>query len=157
MLGNNQVPQNAYTVTVNSWDGYSIVYGPYGSSTIGQGASITSLVEPLLRWETVGEYDAGVEAVMFNNRLSADLGYYRRMTHSAIFPVPLIGTAGTSGSSYLDNNADILNTGVELTLQWNNKLSDRLLLYSWRELLIQPQRSLQTRTRHTALLRRQCL
>jgi hypothetical protein len=126
LLGNNQVPQNAFTVTVNNWDGYSIVYGPYGSSTISQGASITSLVEPLLRWEIVEEYDAGIEALMMNNRLSADLGYYRRMTHSAIFPVPVIGTAGTSGSSYLDNNADILNTGVELTLSWSNQVSERL-------------------------------
>ncbi|MFO7668407.1 MAG: TonB-dependent receptor [Bacteroidales bacterium] len=126
LLGNNQVPQNAFTVTVNNWDGYSIVYGPYGSSVISQGASITSLVEPLLRWEIVEEYDAGIEALMMNNRLSADLGYYRRMTHSAIFPVPLIGTSGTSGSSYLDNNADILNTGVELTLSWSNQVSEQL-------------------------------
>lgn len=126
LLGNNQVPQNAYTVTVNNSDGYSIVYGPYGSSTISQGASITSLVEPLLRWEKVEEYDVGIEALMLDNRLNMDLGYYRRMTRSAIFPVPLIGTAGTSGSNYLDNNADILNTGVELTLNWNNRINDRL-------------------------------
>lgn len=126
LLGNNQVPQNAFTVTVNNWAGYSVVYGPYGSSAISRGASITSLVEPLLRWEIVEEYDAGIEALMLDNRLNVDLGYYRRMTHAAIFPVPLIGTAGTSGSSYLDNNADILNTGVELTLQWNNKVSEKL-------------------------------
>jgi len=126
LLGNNQIPQNAFTVTVNTWDGYSVVYGPYGSSTIHQGASITSLVEPLLRWEIVEEYDAGIEAVMMDNRLNLDLGYYRRMTRSAIFPVPLIGTAGTSGSSYLDNNADILNTGIELTMNWSNQLGERL-------------------------------
>jgi TonB-linked SusC/RagA family outer membrane protein len=126
VLGNNQVPQNAYTVTVNNWGGYSIVYGPYGSSTISQGASITSLVEPQLHWETVEEFDAGIEALAFNDHLNADLGFYRRMTKSAIFPVPLIGTAGTSGSSYLDNNADILNMGVELTLNWTNRVSDRL-------------------------------
>lgn len=126
MLGNNQIPQNAFTVTVNNNDLYSLVYGPYGSSTISQGASITSLVEPLLRWEVVEEYDAGIESVMFNNHLNLDLGYYRRMTHAAIFPVPLIGTAGTSGSSYLDNNADILNTGVELTFTWSAEVNDRL-------------------------------
>ena len=125
MLGNNQVPQNAYTVTVNTWDGYSVVYGPYGSSTISPGASITSLVEPLLRWEIVEEFDVGLEGVMVNDHLNVDLGFYRRMTKSAIFPVPLIGTSGTSGSSYLDNNADILNQGIELALNWNNSVSER--------------------------------
>jgi TonB-linked SusC/RagA family outer membrane protein len=126
LLGNNQVPQNAYTVTVNNWGGYSIVYGPYGSSTISQGASITSLVEPLLRWEIVEEFDVGLEGVMVNDHLNVDLGFYRRMTKSAIFPVPVIGTSGTSGSSYLDNNADILNQGIELALNWNNSIGDRL-------------------------------
>jgi hypothetical protein len=62
---------------------------------------------------------------MFDNHLNVDLGYYRRMTRDAIFPVPLIGTAGTSGSSYLDNNADILNTGIELTLNWSNQVNER--------------------------------
>lgn len=126
VLGNNQVPQNAYTVTVDNWNGYSIVYGPYGSSTISPGASITSLVEPLLRWETVEEFDVGLEGLMVNDRLNVDLGFYRRMTKSAIFPVPVIGTSGTSGSSYLDNNADILNQGIELALNWTNQVGEKL-------------------------------
>jgi TonB-linked SusC/RagA family outer membrane protein len=129
VLGNNQVPQNPFTVTVDNWGGYSIVYGPYGSSTVSTGASITSLVEPLLRWEIVKELDAGIEALMLDHRLNMELGYYRRMTEAAIFPVPLIGTAGTSGTDYLDNNADILNTGVELVINWNDKVTDRFSYY----------------------------
>jgi len=128
-LGNNQVPQNAFTVTVDNWPGYSIVYGPYGSSAIHQGASITSLVEPLLRWEIVEEFDAGFKALLMDYHLDLEFGFYRRMTTAAIFPVPLIGTAGTSGSSYLDNNADILNQGIELTLNWNNQMSDKFSYY----------------------------
>jgi TonB-linked SusC/RagA family outer membrane protein len=126
MLGNNQIPQNEFTVTVNKSGRYSIVYGPFGSSTVSTGASITSLVEPLLRWEIVKELDAGIEILMMDYRLNMELGYYHRLTDAAIFPVPVIGTAGTSGKSYLDNNADILNTGVELVLAWNDKVTDRL-------------------------------
>jgi TonB-linked SusC/RagA family outer membrane protein len=129
VLGNNQIPQNEFTVTVNNWGGYSIVYGPFGSSTVSTGASITSLVEPLLRWETVKELDAGIEILMLDNRLNMELDYYHRMTDAAIFPVPLIGTSGTSGKSYLDNNADILNTGFELVLNWNEKVTDRFSYY----------------------------
>ncbi len=124
-LGNNQVPQNAYTVTVNNSDIYSLVYGPYGSSSIAQGASITSVVEPLLRWEIVEEYDAGFEALMMDYKLNVDFDFYHRVTKSAIFPVPIIGTAGTSGSSYLDNNADILNRGIELSIGWTDSPNAR--------------------------------
>ncbi len=123
VLGNNQVPQNAYTVTVNNNPNYSLVYGPYGSSAISGGASITSVVEPLLRWETVEEYDIGIEALMVNSKLNLDFDFYHRVTKSAIFPVPVLGSIGTAGSSYLDNNADILNRGVELTLNWNDNVS----------------------------------
>jgi len=125
ILGNNNVPQNAYTVTVDNWGGYSIVYGPYGSTLISQGASITSIVEPLLKWETVEEVDAGLEALMFGSRLNVEFDFYRRMTKNAIFPVPVITTSGTSGGSFLDNNAHILNTGVELTVNWKDNLTDR--------------------------------
>ena len=124
-LGNNQVPQNAYTVTVNNADMYSVAYGPFGSTSISQGGSITSLVEPLLRWEVVEEVDLGFEALLLDYKLNIDFDFYNRITKSAIFPVPVIGTAGTSGSSYLDNNADILNRGIELTIGWNDSPSER--------------------------------
>lgn len=126
ILGNNNVPQNAYTVTVNNWGGYSIVYGPYGSTIINQGASITSIVEPLLKWETVKEVDAGFEALMFDSRLNLEFDFYRRMTKNAIFPVPVISTSGTSGGSFLDNNADILNTGFEVMVNYKDKLNEKL-------------------------------
>jgi TonB-linked SusC/RagA family outer membrane protein len=125
ILGNNNVPQNAYTVTVDNWGGYNVVYGPYGSAIISQGASITSIVEPLLKWETVEEVDAGFEALMFDNHLNLEFDFYRRMTKNAIFPVPVISTSGTSGGSFLDNNAHILNTGVELMVNWKDNLTDK--------------------------------
>jgi len=125
-LGNNNVPQNAYTVTVNNDGMYSMVFGPYGNTSINTGASITSLVEPLLLWEIVEEFDGGVEAILLENQLNIELDYYHRVTHNAIFPVPLIGTSGTTGGSVLDNNADILNSGLEATLAWNKKVNNNI-------------------------------
>jgi TonB-linked SusC/RagA family outer membrane protein len=124
-LGNNNVPQNAYTVTVNTAQQYSIVYGPYGSSLISQGASITSIVEPLLKWESVKEFDGGFEALLLNSRLNLEMDYYHRMTENAIFPVNVIQTSGTSGGSFLDNNANILNKGIEITLGWKDDLNNK--------------------------------
>jgi TonB-linked SusC/RagA family outer membrane protein len=124
ILGNDNIPFNASIVTVDNWGGYSIVYGPWNNTNISQGASITSVVEPLLKWEIVEEYDAGLEVLLLDSRLNIEFDFYRRMTKDAIFPVPLIGTSGTAGGSYWDNNADILNTGVELTMSWNNKISE---------------------------------
>jgi TonB-linked SusC/RagA family outer membrane protein len=122
VLGNNQVPQNAYTLTVNNDPLYSLVYGIYGSTSVATGASITSVVEPLLKWETVEEFDVGIEALLLNSKLDVDFDFYHRVTKNAIFPVPVLGTIG-SGGSYLDNNADILNRGIELTLNWHDNVS----------------------------------
>jgi TonB-linked SusC/RagA family outer membrane protein len=126
VLGNNNIQQNAYTVTVNQNKALSVIYGPYGSGTISEGATISSVVEPLLKWEIVEEFDGGIEAVMLNSRLNIELDYYHRLTKDAIFPIRLIETAGTATGSFLDNNADILNKGIEATLNWSDDLTDKL-------------------------------
>ncbi len=124
VLGNSDISQNAYTQTVNTYGGYSVVYGPYGSTNISQGGSITSIVEPLLLWEVIREFNVGLDGILLDRRLNAELDYYYRVTQNAIFPVPVIGTSGTSGGSFLDNNADVLNTGLELTLNWQDKIGE---------------------------------
>ncbi|MFZ5939236.1 MAG: SusC/RagA family TonB-linked outer membrane protein [Bacteroidota bacterium] len=122
VLGNSDIPQNVYTLTVNTSSDYWVIYGPYGSGNISQGKSITSVVPPQLMWESLEEINTGFESKLFANRMTLDIEYYRRMTKNAIFPYPVPATSGLSGS-YLDNVCDILNTGVELTTSWNQNIS----------------------------------
>ncbi len=123
-LGNDKIPQNAYTLTANTDARYSAIFGPYGSNVVSPGANITTAVQPKLKWEIVEESDAGFEAAFLRSRLNITADYYHRLTKNAIFDVTLIGSSGASGT-VLDNNADILNQGFEFTASWADNISNK--------------------------------
>lgn len=122
VMGNNNIPANAYQMEINTHDNLSTIYGPYGSGTISQGASVTRVKALNLKWETVHEYDLGFDMRMLDNRLNMEFDYYHRTTKDAIVQFPLLGSLGSSDQYVLKNNADIRNTGFEMSLGWSDKI-----------------------------------
>ncbi len=119
--GNNRIPANVYTLVVSQGGELSTTFNQGGVMVIAEGANITSAVPSQLKWERLNEIDIAIEGKSFNDKLSYEIDFYSRTTQDAIFPLTLSATAGTSGS-YLTNNADILNRGVEFTLGYNSKI-----------------------------------
>ncbi len=117
-MGNNKIPElTAFgTVDYETWN--STEFG----GTIHQGASATYIGPANLLWEKTQEYDLALEGYMFNSRLTFEIDYYNKKTIGAIFPVTVNSALGASNSSYLDNNADVLNRGVEMSLGWKNSI-----------------------------------
>lgn len=72
-----------------------------------------------LSWEVVNETNVGLNFATLNNRLSGDIDWYYRKTENAVIsptiPMQNVTIAG--------NYATILNTGVDLSLNWADKLS----------------------------------
>lgn len=71
------------------------------------------LGNPNLKPELHTEYEAGIEAKMFNNRLSFDLTVYRRDTRDLITNSPLDPATGYTSTTI--NIGKIRNQGVELS------------------------------------------
>ncbi len=119
-MGNNKIPELTAVSTVD--------YGAWNSTefggTIQQGASATYIGPENLLWEITRELDIAVEGYMFDSRLSFEVDFYDKKTLGAIFPVTVNSALGASNFSYLDNNADILNRGVELSLGWRNTVGE---------------------------------
>jgi len=122
-LGNNNIPQNVFTQTTSRGGFYSVVFGN-NEENVRVGENITSAVAPDLRWEVVTEYNVGFEATMLDNRFNVQADYFNRTTEDALFTVLLTGASGVTGS-FLSNNADVLNEGLELAAGWNDRPSDR--------------------------------
>ncbi len=83
------------------------------------GTTVTSTYADL-EWEMIEETNVGITAKFLENRLSLDVDYYIRDTKNAIIPVyqPILG-------EFISKNAGVLrNSGVELALNWNNKVND---------------------------------
>lgn len=75
-----------------------------------------------LEWEVAEETNVGLTAQMFGNRLSTDIDYYIRDTKNAAIYVKIPSTT----TSILKNVGIIRNSGIEVALNWNNKISDDL-------------------------------
>jgi len=123
VIGNNKIPANVYTLTVEEGGILNTAFGSgqNGNTVIVEGANITSAVPPQLKWEKMNEFDIAIEGKSLDSRLSYEIDFYSRTTKDAIFLLTLSATAGTSGS-YYSNNADILNQGIEITLGWADKV-----------------------------------
>lgn len=72
-----------------------------------------------LGWETVTGTNVGLNAELFDNRLSIDADYFIRDTEDAAIPVSLKLQSG----SVLRNVGTIRNSGLELAVTWRNEIN----------------------------------
>jgi len=111
-LGNDKIAPSAGTATTN-------VVTTAIDGTLVSGTQKTSNYS-VLEWELVEEFDAGLTATLFNNRLDIDFDYFIRDTKNAAIDVtiPLLGT------STVKNEGEIRNSGIELSMNWSDNLSE---------------------------------
>jgi TonB-dependent starch-binding outer membrane protein SusC len=94
------------------------LYGPTG---VQVGAADLPAVfldatgNPGLKPERTTEYEAGFDAGLFGDRLSAEFTYYNKTSRDALVSVPLPPSFGLTATR-LDNLARIRNTGMEIGL-----------------------------------------
>lgn len=72
-----------------------------------------------LSWEVVNETNVGLNFATLNNRLSGDIDWYYRKTENAV----ISPTIPMQNTTIAGNYATILNTGVDLSLNWADKIS----------------------------------
>lgn len=126
MLGNDNIPQNAYTSTITTDAMYSAIFGPYGSTLVEQGYNDLGSAPERLKWETTSEFDFGLDANLLGNKLNIVADYYRRVTKDAIFQLSVPATDGAGGSTRFGNNAEVLNRGFEFSVGWSDKITNNL-------------------------------
>ncbi|OWR75695.1 collagen-binding protein [Porphyromonas gingivalis SJD4] len=107
-------------------------YGTTGNSEIGNynhqalvtvnnytedamGLSISTAGNPDLSWEKQSQFNFGLAAGAFNNRLSAEVDFYVRTTNDMLIDVPMPYISGFF--SQYQNVGSMKNTGVDLSLK----------------------------------------
>lgn len=120
-VGNDQIPTDAFTQTV----ALNKAYAFNGSATSAtNGAQINQIIDPNITWETTEEYDLAVEFGMLQNRLTGEVNFYDKRVQNALINVPIPRTVGDADGVILTNAASIQNRGVEVLLNWKNRVSD---------------------------------
>ncbi|MEY3052350.1 MAG: hypothetical protein RLY31_2135 [Bacteroidota bacterium] len=113
----NQASAAAYPSTGAVTGGLYAVFGP--DEALNQGATLVTLSNPDLRWETARQTDVGVEMGFLDNRLELEADWYNRYTFDIIAAVPIPDYVGSQGDPVV-NTAAVRNQGWDLTLNWRN-------------------------------------
>lgn len=71
-----------------------------------------------LSWEVVDETNVGLESTFLNSRLRFEADYYTRTTNNAVVYVKM----PISGTTIAGNYGKIRNSGVELSLNWSDRI-----------------------------------
>lgn len=73
-----------------------------------------------LKWELVDETNVGLQFTTLKNRLDVDVDWFYRMTKNAVVSPQIPMT-----NEYVaKNTGEILNTGVDLSINWHDKIGD---------------------------------
>ena len=67
-----------------------------------------------ITWETIANFNTGIDFELFDSRLSGSLEYFVRTSYDLLFQRPAPESSGYS--SFYDNIGDMRNTGFELNL-----------------------------------------
>lgn len=115
---------------VSASDGFaSIVTGTSASGVFGNttlpGFQNTSYFS-WLGWEKVEEFNVGVNFAVLDSRLNVDVDYYNRMTKNAVIST----TLPFSTQTLAGNNGEIENSGVDIQLNWCDKIGKDFSYYA---------------------------
>lgn len=123
MLGNpntsNLYPTYA-TMPVGTANGSWLVNGKKPNT-----ASAPGLVSSSLTWEKIKTWNVGLDFGAFNNRLTGSFDYYNRYTSDMVGPAPELPSVLGTGAPTM-NNTELKTYGFELSLRWNDHLSNGL-------------------------------
>ncbi|RMG18153.1 MAG: TonB-dependent receptor [Bacteroidetes bacterium] len=115
-IGNDKIGAYAGRAVVTS--NLNAVFGP--DEALNNGASIITLANSAIRWEETSQLNAGLELGLFDNRLLAEMDYYRRQTDDILVDVPIPAYVGAANNPVI-NAASVLNTGLDLKLDWRDR------------------------------------
>uniref|UniRef100_S0DFS7 Putative TonB-dependent receptor family protein n=1 Tax=termite gut metagenome TaxID=433724 RepID=S0DFS7_9ZZZZ len=108
-----------YSTDMSSAGNYPFV----GGNNYILGARPATMGNDELRWETSEQFDIGVDARFFNNRLSLSADYYEKRTKDLLVngTTPSLSIGGTASAI---NAGNVLNKGFELELGWQDRRGD---------------------------------
>tara|TARA_R110002049_G_scaffold76250_4_gene196104 strand:- start:28775 stop:29884 length:1110 start_codon:yes stop_codon:yes gene_type:complete len=85
---------------------------------LATGIAANSLGNPNLKWESTTQFDIGLDASFFNNRLQLTLDYYDKLTEDLLVDVPLLWISGFK--TVLTNYGTVSNKGFEFSFTSTN-------------------------------------
>jgi TonB-linked SusC/RagA family outer membrane protein len=118
--GNQDITSYAYTDKLSGQVNY-----PFGS-TVNYGYASSSLGNENVKWETSNQYNIGTDLSFLHGMFTLTVDYFYKVNHKMLVKQtnpPSTGYTSESGSQWI-NNGDILNRGIEVGVEFKQRLGD---------------------------------
>jgi TonB-linked SusC/RagA family outer membrane protein len=124
-LGNQEVRNMAYLSPIDNRPvfAWGVDDTRIGMGNRNLGATVYSLGNAGLQWEKTSTTNIGIDATLLKNKLSMSLEYYNKMTDGILQTVTIPLSVGLIDMP-VDNIASVRNSGVELSLTYNDNIGD---------------------------------
>jgi TonB-linked SusC/RagA family outer membrane protein len=121
IIGNEKIPGDARFALIAN--GQNAVFGTV--EQIHPGATFGDTANPNLRWESTEQLDIGLELGFLDDKLTAEVDYYKRETEDILVGLTTPGHVGNGAFvRVITNAATVLNRGFEATLTWSDQVGD---------------------------------
>lgn len=121
-VGNQSITSFQFLSTIKSNTTNYIFGNNEGANSLTPGAYPDRFANPDLKWETSEQINLGLDARFLNNALSITADVYKKTNKDWLVLAPVLATAGAN-PPYI-NGGDVVNKGVELSLNYQNKVGD---------------------------------
>ncbi|MHA7128107.1 SusC/RagA family TonB-linked outer membrane protein [Algoriphagus namhaensis] len=111
--GNDRIGNYIFEQTYNTGLDYHL-----GQNVIVPAVALTALANPFITWETIEQYNIGLDASFFSNKLGLTTDYFKRISSDILytnFPIP--NTIGVTNLA-AQNAAGMENSGVEFAVNY---------------------------------------
>jgi len=119
------------TSNIGYWDWVSLIssfpQASFGDNTTSvPGMTQIQLANPDLRWEKLYQMNLGLDATLFNNKLTLSAEYFIKTTKDVLTPMQILLSTGNNGGNPVVNAATLENRGIELAFSWKDKIGQDL-------------------------------
>lgn len=116
-VGNQEINDYPYSDLISVTNNY-----PFGGIP-SIGYVVSQLGNADVQWESSDQMNVGLDLVTSDGKFSASVDYYNKTTSKLLVPLPAASSAG-SASPAIVNNGEVLNQGVELSLNYSNAVGN---------------------------------
>ncbi|PEN12969.1 SusC/RagA family TonB-linked outer membrane protein [Longibacter salinarum] len=99
------------------------------NNTVFPGATVAGSGNPDLKWEESRQTTAGIDASLFDSRLTATADFFVKNTKDLLLNVQQLSTSGAQRFGQVQNAGEVQNIGFEFSLGWADNLFDGDLTY----------------------------
>ncbi len=121
-LGSVGMGYKAAMLSSAFWDEQA-QYGVANNTLYNNMIYYANSINPLLTWEKSEQWDIGIDAEMFHDRLSLALDYFDKKTNNLIQTQTMNWPSTIGLEQQLVNLGEIRNRGVEFSANWNHRVN----------------------------------